>query len=420
MKSLLLRSLVLASLATAGAIFSDSPTAEAQVPPGIGADDARVRAHVMRPPHVEGIHTDRGLEEVTAPIAARHIVAGPVAPHLNVEKFGKALHASLKDSVAGYAMQLRRHGVPTWTLIWNWAQTPANGGAGWTLDTHQHIASVSKLVTGIGMTKLLDAKNISYDAKIIDYLPTYWKKGPNIDKVTFRNLMTQTSGFVTGTSSSDYEFMKQRVEMGSTDHGHYHYENMNFGLCRILMSVINGNIAKSAVYPGFIGDQIWDYVTINGYHQYLQNHVFAPSGVTGATLTHPGNDALAYTFPPIGSGWNSGDLSSVSGGAGWHMSVNELLNVMGTFRRKGTIMSTAKAQSMLDNTFGLDVRMSTPAGTLYNKNGAWGDSAGHEEQALAYFLPEDMEMVLLTNSPVGLPGKFFRGVVTDLYMANIE
>ena len=120
-----------------------------------------------------------------------------------------------------------------------------------------------------------------------------------------------------------------------------------------------------------------------------------------------------------GAGWNSGDLSTVTGGAGWHMSVDELLDVMGTLRRKGTIMSTTQAQTMLDSGFGIDVIQSTPLGTLYNKNGAWG-SGGKEEQSLAYFLPQDMELVVLTNSPVGSPPRFFRKVVSDLYLANIK
>src|SRR5262249_9469998 len=71
----------------------------------------------------------------------------------------------------------------------------------------------------------------------------------------------------------------------------------------------------------------------------------------------------------------------------WHMSVDELLNVMGAFRRQGTILSPAQAQTMLDNGFGVDVANATPLGTRYNKNGLWQDGAGHTEQNLAYFRP---------------------------------
>jgi len=88
------------------------------------------------------------------------------------------------------------------------------------------------------------------------------------------------------------------------------------------------------------------------------------------------------------------------------LSVDDLLKVMGTLRRKGTIMSTAKAQNMLDSGFGLDVVSDTPAGRLYNKNGLWEDSIPRIEQSLAYFLPEDMEMAVLANSPIGTRENF--------------
>ncbi|HLQ50352.1 MAG TPA: serine hydrolase domain-containing protein [Terriglobales bacterium] len=396
-------------------------------------DENRLRTHVMRPQHIVGVISDHGREEGKLEFVPKKGIFGPrVAHHLDVDAFTKALHAALKDQVAGYAMRLRQHGQTIETLEWQWAQTPQDGSEGWNPDRLMHVASVSKLITAMAMTKLLNEKNISYDAKIINYLPTYWTKGPNIDKITFRNLMTHTSGF---TSDTDFESMKAAVAAGvstdpnAADHvGHYHYENMNFGLCRIMIPVINGNIAKGAnfFFPPpltFLNDQLWDAITIGGYNQYVQNKVFAPAGVTTATLDHPGAGVLAYKFPVSTAGWNSGSLESVSGGAGWHLSVDQLLNVMGTFRRGGSIMSPTAAQTMLDNGFGIDlVGVSTPAGKLYNKNGLWHDAGvnGRTEQSLAYFLPEDMELVVLANSPIGNPEQFFRNVVTQIYVDNIK
>jgi len=148
--------------------------------------------------------------------------------------------------------------------------------------------------------------------------------------------------------------------------------------------------------------------------------VFAPAGVSGPTFDHPGDDALAYSFPVQAAGWNSGDLRSMSGGAGWHMSPNDMLNVMGTFRRKGTIMSVGAAQAMLDAGFGIDLAMPTPIGTLYNKNGLWGNAGNQIEQSLAYFLPRDMELVVLANSPLSSPAEYFRDAVTNIYVDNIR
>jgi CubicO group peptidase (beta-lactamase class C family) len=400
----------------------------------LNIDENRVRNHVMRPPHIIGVVSDRGREEGKIEFLPSIPLAFPHAEHhLDVDAFTKAVHAALKDQVAGYSMRLRQHGHTIETLEWQWAQEPADGSEGWNPERIMHVASVSKLITAMAMTKLLNEKKIAYDAKIIDYLPTYWAKGPNIDKVTFRQLMTHTSGF--HTDQTDYESMMGAVAAGVSTNskdadyvGHYHYENMNFGLCRILISVINGNIAKGATFvlppplPDF-NNFFWDIVTISGYEQYVQNKIFAPAGVTTATLDHPATGVLAYKFPVTTAGWNSGDLGSVCGGAGWHLSVDQLLDVMGTFRRGGTIMSREAAQEMLDNGFGIDlVAVPTPAGKLYNKNGLWHDAKvnGHTEQSLAYFLPEDMELVVLANSPIGNPEKFFRDVVTQIYVDNIK
>ena len=379
-------------------------------------DEAAALAHVLRPEHVVNVISSKGLQEGTPHPTA--LFRAGVGATFDVGGFGQALHAALKICVAGYVMRLRQNGTTIYTLQWNWAKTPIDGSQGWTPDVRMHIASCSKLITAIAMTKLLNDKGLSYDMPIINFLPTYWAKGPHINQITFRHLMTHTSGFSTGSSASDYLFMKARVAAGVAAVGQYDYENMNFGLCRILMATLNGNISRGTVFP-LSNDGLWDYVTIQSYKKYVEDHVFTPAGVSGPTLTHPVSGALAYTFPVNGHGWNSGDLSTMCGGAGWHMSVDDLLEVMDAFRRKGSIMTTAQAQTMLTNGFGIDVHLATPLGTLYNKNGLWGDGSAHVEQSLAYFLPQDMELVVLANSPICSPPQFFRDVVTNLYLQHI-
>jgi hypothetical protein len=384
-------------------------------------DEAAVRAHVMRPQHAIGIISSTGREVAVPQFEFK--LRSDWFYVFDVEGFGKSLHAALKDAVAGYVMQLRHHGYTIYTLEWNYAKTPVDGSEGWTPAVRMHVASCSKLVTAIAMTKLLNDKQISYDTPIISFLPAYWSKGPDVEKITFRHLMTHTSGFNTGLSDSDFEFMKTRVAAGVTALGEYHYQNMNFGLCRILISTINGNINPVMIFDiPFVGnsnDILWDYITIQSYSQYVRDFVFAAACVSGPTLDHPVTDAFAYSFPIGGNGWNSGDLSSMSGGAGWHMSPADLLNVMDAFRRRGTIMTATEAQTMLDNGFGIDLQMTTPIGTLYNKNGLWQNGSNQVEQSLVYFLPRDMELVVLANSPIGSPAQFFRDVVTNIYVSNI-
>ena len=99
-------------------------------------------------------------------------------------------------------------------------------------------------------------------------------------------------------------------------------------------------------------------------------------------------------------------MSEYARQAGWHMSVPDLLTVMGTFRRAGTIMPQAAAQAMLDAHYGIDWQhgpQTSAAGSLYRKNGDDGDidEKGNlqVEQSGAVFLPLDMECVVFVNSP---------------------
>ena len=334
------------------------------------------------------------------------------------------------------------------TLEWNWAKTPVDGGLGFNLSRQMHVASVSKLMTGIGITRMINllsglAMPAGFDAKIVDFLPDYWKKGwtnavtTGLSKITFRHLLTHRAGFpsdaVKGGLPMTFPLMKQRVaEYSGTVGGATQYSNFNYSLCRILMPVLNGNIpANTLFWSGIpsLEDAFWDMNTISAYKKILNESVFAPSGVTNATLGHPTDAALAYRFPAGDEhGWNSGDLAASAGGDGWHMSVREVLNVMGTFRRAGTIVwDPALAQRMLDDDIGVDDtgKVLTGAGMVYCKNGLWQDSLnGRTEQCVAYFLPEDMELVVFANSPILPKGStaplFFRSLVTNTYMANLK
>jgi CubicO group peptidase (beta-lactamase class C family) len=396
------------------------PVAErTTLPSGFVIDHAAALAHVMQPLHTQSVVSSRGLEEGITKFAPRPMPAG-VTLSFNTDGFVAALNAALANNTAGYVMQLRHQGQPIASAQTGWAKEPSDGSESWAQSVRMHIASCSKLITAIAMTRTLAANNLPASTPIINYLPTYWAKGPNIDKITFAQLMTHTSGFRVPGSDTFYGIMQTQVAGGVTNAnlGVYSYQNMNFSLCRILLPVMNGVIAANTTFPAPFEDLFWDYVTINAYAAYVAQNLFQPAGVSGPTFTHPDPDALAYAFP-VGAGWNSGDLTSDSGGTAWHMSVDDLLNVMGCFRRQGTIMSPAAAQAMLDNSFGIDLTESTSLGTLYNKNGFWQSGGLQTEQSLTYFLPRDMELVVLANSLIGAPSQGFRDVVTNIYLDNI-
>jgi len=382
---------------------------------GVDIDEATVLAHVIRPDNLLGTSSDRGPEGVPpedfpvppSPSPKPGPRPGP-SPHygFNAAGFVQQVAEFLTGNVAGYSIRLNENGSSIGVVDWNWAKEPQDGSEAWTPGVRMHVASLSKIVTAAAMTRLLGAAGIPASTPIIDYLPAYWVKGPNVDQITFAELLTHTSGLAFGAtnSRSDFEWMKEQIAAGTTHIGQFSYQNMNFGLCRILLATINGNVSvdwflQDPIVPATLIDSSWDATTISAYASYVASEVFAPSGVTGPDFTHDAADALAYNFPVTGNGWNSGDLATMAGGAGWHMSADEFLDVMAAFRRGGTIVTAAQAQGMLDDGFGIDFSVDTDLGFYYAKNGGWNDGV-HEEQCVAFFLPLNMELVVLVNSPV--------------------
>ena len=199
---------------------------------------------------------------------------------------GLTIWNKLKDNVVGYILHVRQNGTLVHVGVWNWAQTPADAGKGWSEDTRMHVASVSKFLTAVGTVKLLDSKNLSYDTKIINYLPAHWSKGPNIDKITFRHLFT--------TPPASHRRIVNRlcvhetkVAAGVAGVGAYDYENMNFGLCRMLIPTISGAVPEKrpSLQPGQgLNDGFWDTQPSTPTAVYMQAKVFTPSGVSQRRL----------------------------------------------------------------------------------------------------------------------------------------
>jgi len=364
----------------------------------------------------------------------------PLGPYvLDVPAFNAALEkALLIDGVAGFAYQLRQSGQILISNALEYAKREQDGLEWWTANVQMHVASVSKLMTAMAMMVLFRDHNISdppWDTPIYGYLPDYWHKGPSVNYITFLNLLQHTSGL--GISAPDpvnFQSMESAIASGidPANLGQYNYRNLNYGLCRILLPVINGDIDQSA------DPSTWDQKTTSAYEAYLQAKVFRPSGVVGATLDHQPACALAYHGPDdTECGWNSGNMEENCGCDGWHLSVNQLLDVMGEFRRGGGILTPAAAQAMLDHGFGVDplttssaplpAALPTPAGNVYCKPGDWHNTNDspppRDEQNLAFFLPEDMELAVFVNSTVGghtgENDSHFRSLVLQTYLDNL-
>ena len=283
---------------------------------------------------------------------------------LDVAAFLDDMHAALSNSANGYALKVRQNGQTIGILQWNWARNPDVGDSparGWNTDRRMHVASMSKLMTAIGLVHLMEATpSVAADDSMLPWLPDYWAKnqGGN-DQVTFDNLMNHMSGYSTGGSASDFATMKNNVEAGANagmvgvtpD-----YENMNFGLIRILIATIGGYIHPSTNFGlEFMNDLFWDTLTTAAYEDYMQTYVFNPVAAFPVFDTNT-ETVLAYRWDSGTAGWDSGDFSCCGGGYGWHMTITETLNVVRAFRT-GNIVSLGGESDILNRSWGLNLSL---------------------------------------------------------------
>ncbi len=391
---------------------------QVKLPPGRTIAD--VKKHVMKPVNITGASADNdGRTDYVSMAESKLKFEKAKRYQLDVPAFTKYFHDHIKDSVAGYVLQVSRGGTVISNMKWNWAQSPSDGSEGWDFNTKMHVASVSKYITAMGMYKALKLANLTVDTKIKDYLPAYWVKGQNIDKITFRHLLTHTAGFNYDCCDTDYEFMKQKIQAGVAGvGGKSHYHNMNFGLCRILIATVMKYINTNNTMT----DSEWDVSSIMWYRYFINEQIFTPAGVNGDVVNKPQQKhALAYNFP-VGNtdGWDSGNLSTILGGAGWRLSVSDLIKIMNLARRHNTIFRANEFQEALDAYLGIDQIINTPAGKIYNKNGGWGNN-GRAEQSVIYFLPDDMEVAVLVNSKINNgSGTSLRGRVKEAYLSSLK
>ena len=409
--------------------------------PGLRApivlDRKAVAAHVIGPTAPDTLalqkKAQRRQTREIQKAARRRARRGRRAKKLDVGGFLTDLAGQLSTQTEGFAIEIsyphhgsgRRHE----SRVNGYAIDPVDTGSKvWSKKVVQHVASVSKLVTAMAMTRRLHDLEISANTAIGTYLPPFWTQGPNIAAVTFAQLMTHTSGIRSG--ATDYASMAAVVNAGvsAANVGVYQYENMNFSLCRILLATLlmttlkrrHGRKTYRFVDLWPTTDAARDLLSIHSYHAYVRKRVLISRETD--RFIHVAGDALAYAFPkPPDNGWDSGDLSTTVGAAGWHFSTTDVLRFMGDFRRAGTIVKPRLAQKMLDDSFGIDMVTDPGGGTIYGKNGYWYDGI-RVEQATVFFLPHQTEFVILVNSSLmknPTNDTWLMGFVESIYTSHL-
>ncbi|MGA0556342.1 serine hydrolase domain-containing protein [Larkinella sp. VNQ87] len=348
----------------------------------------------------------------------------PDKPLTWFDYFAKALDDSLKTKNIGYGFVILekgevrasgRGGLKSRT-------TEPEGEKPFTLNTKLHLASMSKTITAMAFLHLAAEKGIKTTDKIEPYLPPGWAKGPNIDQLTFRDLMTHRSGMVgLGNNCANGAYaentwwgLKRLVEKGvkTANRGSYCYQNANFGLFRVLI-------------PGLLGyaftgnDAVDDPQTQQRYLDYVRKTVFEKVGITDAIASQPpGDPTYAYTYPIAGTvGWNPGDFTNTVGAYGWYLTPTEAGKLFATVFSTDDqhILTTAWKDTLRTNRLAHFSGMAGSDPIRYH-DGWWYLKLNQYQGVRTIWMtfPNDVTAVLVVNALHGTRGFFPSDDGTDI------
>lgn len=326
-------------------------------------------------------------------------------------RFVTILNDSLKDRGFGYSFAVYKKDqlLGTGTGGYQARKKEVSGDIAVTADTKMQIASMTKTLTAAAFLKLAKEKSIKITDKVIDYLPENWPTGPNIDMITFKDLLTHTSGIVglgencqNGSYSENVWYgLKLLIEKGirKENHGNFCYQNANFGLFRVLIPVISGLKMTG-------NESNDDLYTTRAYEDYIRKNILEKAGVDTKEFLANGfpTPTFGYDFPYSGEyGFDPGDFSNTAGGYGFYLSANEAIKVYSAMFSpdNNNVITSEIRNEMIDNGLA-NYSAIMPEGKFSYHDGWWYSGYGIPNpkgfRSVWMHCPDDITVVLFTNA----------------------
>ncbi|ARK12584.1 serine hydrolase [Fibrella sp. ES10-3-2-2] len=334
---------------------------------------------------------------------------GPNGTTLDVDDLAKSIEAKIKDNVKGYQIVIYADGSLKASRAGGSARMSQDAPARtMSIGDKINVASVSKTVTAAALMKLLTDNKIDVDDKFWSYLPSHWSIPASVKALSFRQLFTHKSGFLTHYGS-DYANLKKLVANGASVNKPYLYNNSNYALMRFLIAKLSG--ASITPVPTNATAAQLSFTETTQAEQYTyayiancQESVFDKVGIAPNMACKPTdtNPALCYKWAaPNGNGTAWGDMTFTNAERGWNMSGLQMAALLNTLNTTSKIVPTTVAKAMRTDSLGYDgCNMQTNSGVKYYfKNGGYpaGNNPG-EVSAWIFGFENNVHMAVLVNS----------------------
>jgi CubicO group peptidase (beta-lactamase class C family) len=342
---------------------------------------------------------------------------------LDFDRFELMIQTALDkrgETVAGFAYAIGRYGVVLRSGAWGDRIKTVDGGPKpFTTDTQAQAGSTSKTLTAVALVKALLSRGISLDTPIGKYLPSCWKKGPNVSGYTFRGLLNHTTTLpksakckTDSTGRADpYDCLLRAVEVGTdgivlpTTPYSDRYNNNGYALMRLLLPAVldlKNTQAEFELFKCKDTGGVLNAKVSERFVRYLFDEVLKPAGAKASYYPSPDLVAYDYNRGNFSAPGGRPDVSfSRRGGAGYlAISAPDMIRFLGAFDR-GELVPAATVGEMKAGNLGFDQPVGGALGTYYTKNGTCPVKNGVSCSAQLMLYPGGYEAYVIVNSNTG-------------------
>lgn len=317
----------------------------------------------------------------------------------DVELFEQNLRDTFDGETVGYTYAIGVAGALVAEDGVGQAQTAPDSAAPQHANKQVQVASVSKTLTAILVLRLMADAGVAPDDLIHPYLPGNWVLGDGMEQVTFRQLLTHTSGFKQLANSlpdgsgagHTYEGLQTFVgfDLTAGDGPYsYLYTNLNFSLLRVLASGLMG--IDPVDYPEFEGGTL----TAAAFAINLES-VYSGIGVPASCTPTDPVPTLMYQWPldGVSNGAESSDKVLECGAYGFFISARQLTQVLSNLRYTENLLSESQLDQMRDELLGLQ-SWNGAQGTYLGHGGQWNPGM----QSCVMMFPISVDVSITVNS----------------------
>jgi D-alanyl-D-alanine carboxypeptidase len=291
----------------------------------------------------------------------------------------------------------------------------------YSIDNYINIASVTKTLTATTFQMFMRYRDLTLDSTIGRWLPDGWSKNATMNKLTFRQLLTHTSGI--RSSNTSWASLKTIIANPPEGDNSRQYSNINLALFRAMLPKMNNLQVYNIEQKGTTAD--FERWMAERYIMIIQDNIFKKIGLENrACVEVPGKTMDMFNEAPnsiVTDG--TGDWTNICGGGGFYLTTRDLSKVIVYLANTEEFLTNGEKAKMDAEMLGWWRSMAVKGGTAYGHDGAlYKDVDGDKAittgepglQTIILKFPNSVELALTVNS-IGSNWRALYTVARDAY-----